>query len=209
MQKRTAIILILLGLLVGSGGVWLTGFPPFEGKQEEEKVYSSSDKDGPLTKPVEESSGKSKPVVGKLAPDFKVTDVQGKEFQLSDQKGRVVVVEFAITGDWCVPCAKQAKKLKEVEQKFGSEVEIITINISPNIDKKRIVNFREKYAEGRGRYADADTSPKMNLGAEYGVVYVPHFFIIDRNGYLRYQGRGVKSPDFLSRKIDELLKNEN
>lgn len=121
----------------------------------------------------------------------------------------MVVVEFAITGDWCVPCTKQAKKLKTVEQKFGSGVEIITINISPNIDKERIIKFRTKYAEGRGRYADADTSPKINLGVKYGVIYVPYFFIIDQKGYLRYQGRCVKSPDFLSRKIDNLLKNEN
>lgn len=88
MQKKMAIILILLGLLMGSGGIWLTGFSPFEGEQRGEKVYSTSDNGGPLTKPTEGSSGKSKPVVGKLAPDFKVTDIQGKEFQLSDQRGR-------------------------------------------------------------------------------------------------------------------------
>lgn len=40
------------------------------------------------------SSASARPVVGGTAPDFKATDINGRSFQLSDLRGKVVVLNY-------------------------------------------------------------------------------------------------------------------
>lgn len=56
---------------------------------------------------------------GQDAPDFTLTDIQGKEHRLSDYKGRNVMIVFWAT--WCPPCKREIPHLALLEKRADPE----------------------------------------------------------------------------------------
>lgn len=57
------------------------------------------------------------PAVGHPAPDFTVTDVNGKTFKLSALRGTPVVLNFWAT--WCPPCRAELPELQAGSQRLS------------------------------------------------------------------------------------------
>ena len=55
----------------------------------------------------------------RVAEDFSLRDVEGKDIHLSDYTGKVVLVDFWAT--WCVPCTAEIPHLEELYEKYGSQ----------------------------------------------------------------------------------------
>ncbi len=51
-------------------------------------------------------------LTGKIAPDFSLKTLDGKDVKWSDQKGNVVLVDFWAT--WCPPCKESMPYVQEV-----------------------------------------------------------------------------------------------
>lgn len=67
--------------------------------------------------------------VGDQAPDFKLTDLNGEEHQLSDYKGQGVFVNF--WGTWCKPCKKEFPLMEKQYQVYKDQgVQILAVNIA-------------------------------------------------------------------------------
>jgi thiol-disulfide isomerase/thioredoxin len=56
-------------------------------------------------------------VVG-MAPDFSALDLQGHQVELSQYRGRVVLVNFWAT--WCAPCLEEIPALMTLQAKYGA-----------------------------------------------------------------------------------------
>jgi peroxiredoxin len=67
------------------------------------------------------------PVIGSPAPDFLLQGVDGKEYSLSDMRGKIVLLNFWAT--WCSPCLVEMPTLQSINLDYEeSDLSILAIN---------------------------------------------------------------------------------
>ena len=129
-----------------------------------------------------------KPWFGKSAPDFTVTDIEGKEHRLSDYIGKNVLVVFWAT--WCPPCHKEIPHLIELRKQI-SENELGIIAIS-NEDPGTIKAF----VNSKGiNYSVVSITGTMLPNPFSNVSSIPTTFYIDRNGRIKLVAVGLVELD--------------
>ena len=131
------------------------------------------------------------PEVGKPAPDFSATDVNGQPFKLSDHKGKTVVLEW--TNAECPFVVKhyETKNMQNTQKAaLDKGVEWITINSSaPGKQGNVTAEEAKKIATEAGA---TNTAEILDASGEIGKLYsaqtTPHMFVIDKDGNLAYMG---------------------
>jgi len=74
-----------------------------------------------------------------IAPQFTLTDVNGRTVRLSDYHGKVVLINFWAT--WCPPCRAEMPDLVRLQREHGKEgLQIIGITYPPE-KKTRVRTF--------------------------------------------------------------------
>jgi peroxiredoxin len=111
--------------------------PPADAKDEGTLAAKAKQEDKPaeeLLKPEEASQG----LVGKPAPDFSVSDLNGNTVKLSDLKGSVVLLDFWAT--WCAPCIAGLPQIDQFNQAYQAKgLKVFTVNLSES--KSRVARF--------------------------------------------------------------------
>ena len=115
---------------------------------------------------------------GKSAPDFTVTDIEGKQHSLSDYIGKNVLVVFWAT--WCPPCRVEIPHLIEL-RKQESEDDLAIIAIS-NEGPEKVKNFAE---EQQINYTVATVGNSVIPSPFIDVQYIPTSFFIDSKGRIK------------------------
>lgn len=113
---------------------------------------------------------------GTPSPDFQITSIDGKEYTLSDLKGKVVYIDVWAT--WCAPCQGELPHLKTLEEMFqGTNI----CFVSMSIDKDKAAwekQVKEQKLGGIQLYA----GPDAQFCKDYKVKGIPHFILIDKEG---------------------------
>jgi cytochrome c biogenesis protein CcmG, thiol:disulfide interchange protein DsbE len=132
------------------------------------------------------------------ASDFTLELLDGGTLNLSDLRGKVVLVDF--WASWCPPCRQEAQTLTQVYQEYADQpVEFVGVDIwDRQEDALAYINeYNVPYPNG--------IDERGTILIDYGVTGIPEKFIIDQNGVLRQQLVGPTSADTLRETLDELL----
>lgn len=132
------------------------------------------------------------PGLGKPAPDFALQSAEGEIVQLSDFRGRTVVLNFWAT--WCAPCRKEFPELVKLS-KERSDVVVIGVNLQESA--KQAADFAEEFGAEFPIVIDADGT----VADSYRLLGLPSTYFIDATGVLREQHFGQLSASILNEKI--------
>jgi len=124
--------------------------------------------------------------IGQPAPDFTLKSLQGKNLNLKEQRGNIIMINF--WASWCGPCRKEMPVLEKFYRKYND----LGVYVWG-------VNVEQENQAGRDFLKDLNlTFPIFfdqtnTLSATYQVKAMPTTVIVDRNGIIRYVFRGYKS----------------
>jgi thiol-disulfide isomerase/thioredoxin len=123
-------------------------------------------------------SARAAPHIDEAAPPLVLTTLDGSTFDLTKQRGKVVMVNYWAT--WCAPCRREMPKLDAFYRKYQSQgLEIVGISI----DFERDLEKARKAARGIAYpIALAKAITTNGFGMPEGV---PITWIIDTDGKVR------------------------
>jgi peroxiredoxin len=129
--------------------------------------------------------------VGDEAPAFAVEMVGGGTFDLSAQRGKIVLVNFWAT--WCPPCVEEMPHLRdEVFRRFKDE-NFAMICVSREETNEKIAAFAKKKGWSElPMGGDVDRS----IYSQYADHTIPRNFVLDHDGTVIFQSIGFEKPDF-------------
>jgi len=144
--------------------------------------------------------------VGQAAPDFKLTTTDGKTFQLSENKGKVVMIQF--TASWCGVCRKEMPHIEnEIWRKHKMEKFILL-----GIDRDEPLDVVTAFAKQINITYPIAPDPNADVFALFAnkEAGVTRNIIIDRQGKIVFLTRLYEEKEFNTMKgfINDLI-NQN
>ncbi len=123
----------------------------------------------------------SVPLVGDMAPDFTLTDVNGGEVALSQYRGSVVILGLFHN---CTPCMNQATEMQKMLMEGSSKAVFIGVNTFGD-SRKALVEYLNRF-ELKITFPYL-LNPSRSVGREYGQRFMPMVLVIDKEGVIRYR----------------------
>jgi peroxiredoxin len=117
--------------------------------------------------------------IGAKAPNFSLKTLDGKQVELSDYKGKKVMLNFWAT--WCPPCKKEMPDMEKYTQQAGDDVVVLAVNIDPENDVQAFVEDN-----GITFTIPLDSqSAKNPVNERYKILSIPTTYFIDKKGIIR------------------------
>ena len=125
-----------------------------------------------------------KPEIPRIAPDFKVTTIDGDTIHLKSLRGKKVVLNFWAT--WCGPCKVEAPAFSQFAQ---SHPEIPVIGLA--VDSGSAAQVRRTVREWNISFPVAIADAKLQRS--YDISTLPTTVILDENGEVNDIHVGIMS----------------
>ena len=137
---------------------------------------------------------------------FETNDIYGERVTLSKSEKKVTLIDFWAT--WCRPCVQELPTLKRIFEKHGKKANFRMIGVSLDKERSKLEEFitqeeiswtqiYEQVSEGNRRDGDLVT-----LYNGYGL---PTYYLIDKEGKIRYNFESRRQGINLEKLVDELM----
>ncbi len=137
--------------------------------------------------------------VGKLAPDFALTDLEGNPFRLSDLRGKVVFINFWATD--CPPCRAEMPEIEAIYQEYKDKG-LVVVGVDIMETEAEVRQFVQ-----RGGYSWTFVIDKTGeVTAGYSIAAIPTSFFIDREGIIRAVNIGAMTKRAMEAKLAEAMR---
>ena len=137
--------------------------------------------------------------LGKPAPDWTLSDVDGKPVKLSDFSGKVVILNFWAT--WCPPCTEEIPTLVEIQKEYGSKG-VVVVGVS--VDEGGPAIVRSFLKQNRLNYPVVLAS-RMVTDVYDSTGAIPTTYLIDRSGKVAHVQLGEIDKAQLEKQLKPLL----
>ena len=155
-------------------------------------------------------SNKSKrPDYAIKAPDFTLRTVQGELFKLSENRGKVIMLNF--WGTWCGPCRREIPDFNKLHAKYQKDgLEIVGVTLTSG-SSKNILEFMNDWDMEYTVLTDIDNNETQRVTSIYGraigrpITGIPTTLIIDKEGYIVKGYIGPRSEEVFYKDLQPLL----
>ncbi|GAB4245352.1 MAG: thioredoxin family protein [Candidatus Methylacidiphilales bacterium] len=149
------------------------------------------------------------PEIGKPAPEFTLVDSNGTSHNLSDFKGKVVVLEWLNHGCPFVVKHYESQNMQKLQKEY-TEKGVVWLSIVSSAEGQQGFMTPEETNKAKEEKGAAPTAVLLDTDGKVGQLYdakvTPEMFIINAEGILVYHG-AIDS--IRSTKVDDVAKAEN
>jgi peroxiredoxin len=136
------------------------------------------------------------------APDFHLTDTAGKSFDLTSERGKMVLLNF--WGTWCPPCKQETPDLIHLDADYRSKgLDVIGVALS---EPNGADGLRQRCTERGIVFRQALATDEI-LAAYGHVNEVPVTVLIDAQGNIRNRWEGERDYATFRAAVDRAMKN--
>lgn len=129
------------------------------------------------------------PQLGKPAPDFTLSDQDGKAVKLSDAKGKLVVLEWFNEGCPFVKKHYGSQNMQGLQKKYAKKDVVWYTVVTGKRGKQGYLTLEEAQDRLKGMGSKAILrDEKGDVGRLYSAKTTPHMYVIDKKGNLVYMG---------------------
>ena len=117
-------------------------------------------------------------LLGKQAPDFSLTTLDGQPLTAADVAGKSVLVNFWNT--WCIPCQTELPALKKFYAAHSDDSDFVMVGIVRRDDTKTVREF----VNGEGIGWKIALDPSKQAALDFGTRGQPETFAISPGGQI-------------------------
>lgn len=133
------------------------------------------------------------------APAFTVTDTDGIVHNLTDYRGRVLVVDIMAT--WCKPCQAEMPHLATIRDAYPEDqVALLSIDGDPSETRDQLAGFKRRFNAPWAFALDTD-----NVRGKLELTILPKLVIIDPEGNVVFENQGETYPVAMARVINRYV----
>ena len=174
MRKLSLLITLILATMISC-------------RKESTATTAGQDSPSAAAQPAEGTGSEGgRPSVGAPMPEFEAKYLDGKAFRISEQRGRVVLLNIWAT--WCGPCRYEIPELKKLQEQHGGEkFDVVGVSVDDADQAAEVSNF----AEGHRINYPIVHDPAAKLAEMFQTSVIPTSALIDRNGRIVWYHIGI------------------
>jgi len=133
------------------------------------------------------------------APGFSLPDLNLKQHDLADYRGKLVLIDFMKTD--CPHCPVLSRKLEEVKARYGFKVAILSI-VTPPDNQQTVLRYIQTNFLTTPLLFDCSqvAASYMKATPQNPKVELPHLFVIDPEGMIRHDYGFAADPEMFEGK---------